>query len=169
MSARVAAAVVAAVGLLSGCPRIGPECSAGQSACGTACVDLQADSRHCGACGATCGTNEACVEGGCACRQGASACPGAGCVDLRTDPGHCGACGRPCPTGYACASSGCVISCQSYGLTQCGASCVDLASDSQHCGACDRTCTAGGCVAGGCDPSWSSVVASASRLPSKPR
>ncbi|HVE87639.1 MAG TPA: MXAN_6577-like cysteine-rich protein, partial [Myxococcales bacterium] len=144
-------AAVAAVGWLSGCPKIGPECGAGKSPCGTACVDLEADSTHCGACGTACGANEACVQGGCACRQGTTACPGAGCVDLEADPGHCGSCLDGCAQGFACANGGCVISCQSFGLTQCGASCVDLDTSAQHCGSCANACAASlGCHGGAC-------------------
>lgn len=40
------------------------ECGALDS-CADECVDLQGDSRHCGACGATCDDGDACVSGAC--------------------------------------------------------------------------------------------------------
>lgn len=150
-AAVAAVGAAAAVGLLGGCPRIGPDCGAGKSACGSRCVDLAADSQHCGACGAACGANEACVQGGCACREGTTSCPGAGCVDPQSDARHCGGCAGACQVGYACAAGGCVISCQSFGLTQCGSSCVDLATSAANCGACGNACAAPlGCHAGVC-------------------
>jgi hypothetical protein len=140
MKARLA--VLAAVGVLSACPRIGPDCSAGKTACGDACVDLQADARHCGGCGAVCAVNQVCVAGGCQCREGTTGCFNDGCVDLQTDARNCNGCGNACALGFACAGGACVISCASFGLTQCGTSCVDLTGDPQHCGSCTNACAA---------------------------
>lgn len=41
-------------------------CPTGQTACGTACVDLATDARHCGMCDRACTTGEACAGGRCA-------------------------------------------------------------------------------------------------------
>ncbi len=43
------------------------DCRAPEVACGTRCVDLQDDNRHCGACGVTCGPGmNHCCRGVCA-------------------------------------------------------------------------------------------------------
>lgn len=57
--------------LLSGCPEEGTKCGDGLEVCGTACVDLSSAADNCGACGATCGDGQMCVEGACkACTAG---------------------------------------------------------------------------------------------------
>lgn len=57
--------------LLSGCPEEGTKCGEGLSVCGSTCVDLASTTTHCGACGATCGERQMCVEGACrACTEG---------------------------------------------------------------------------------------------------
>jgi hypothetical protein len=57
--------------LLSGCPEEGVKCGEGLAVCGTACVDLSSTTDNCGACGATCGGAQMCVEGACrACTAG---------------------------------------------------------------------------------------------------
>lgn len=40
-------------------------CAAGQIACGGACVDVQTDPSHCGACGVRCAAGARCVAGSC--------------------------------------------------------------------------------------------------------
>jgi hypothetical protein len=57
--------------LLSGCPEEGVKCGEGLSVCGSTCVDLASTADNCGACGATCGAGQQCVEGACrACTAG---------------------------------------------------------------------------------------------------
>lgn len=131
--------LAAVVAMLAGCPRIGAECSAGKSLCGSRCADLQADVNHCGACGRACGANEACEGGECRCRPGATAC-GSACVDLQADPAHCNGCGQGCASGFLCSGGSCVIACPSAGLTECSGACVDVQTHPQHCGGCGRAC-----------------------------
>jgi len=89
----------------------GGACQRGASCCSSACVDLQADAKHCGACGHAC--------------QGAETCCGGRCVDMRSDLEHCGGC------GVACAGQlpGC-----------CAGECKDLSRDNENCGRCGAAC-----------------------------
>jgi hypothetical protein len=71
------------------------DCSASTpTCCGGACLDLLADERNCGACGARCSINETCVGGGCLC--GTDACstvnPGFSCCLELAGGGPCGGC-----------------------------------------------------------------------------
>jgi hypothetical protein len=67
----LAATMVALGFLLSGCPEEGVKCGEGLTVCGSTCVDLSSTADHCGACGATCGEGQMCVEGACrACTAG---------------------------------------------------------------------------------------------------
>jgi hypothetical protein len=72
--------------------------------CGTSCVELSSDPKHCGGCGATCSSPPngvgVCVESSCAfaCNKPYSPC-GSSCMDLATDPLNCGTCGNVCPVG----------------------------------------------------------------------
>lgn len=81
----------------------GPTCGAGQLACGGSCVNTEKDVNNCGACGKTCGSDEACEAGKCAlhCPAGTSVC-GTRCVVLDTDGTNCGACGKTCAAGSLC-------------------------------------------------------------------
>ena len=133
--------------------------------CDGKCVDLNADSTHCGACGTVCGSGTVCKAAQCVSNTGAGdgglGCPGAqqacngACVNLSTDPANCGTCGRMCADGQKCSASDCVASCGA-GLMDCGGACVDLGTDPDHCGACTTACagvhtTANYCAAGTCD------------------
>ncbi|MDB4958079.1 MAG: uncharacterized protein JWO36_5648 [Myxococcales bacterium] len=67
--------------------------------CGTACVDLQLDPKHCGSCDKQCATNEVCM-GTCfptapMCSPPAQNCHGF-CLDFQADPQNCGSCGHTC-------------------------------------------------------------------------
>ena len=138
------------------------QCTAGQTDCNGACVDLQTDLNNCGACGNACESGLVAVE----CRSGVcerANCPvgqefcGAvdGCRDLSTDPDHCGACGNACGDAF-CVSGVCEATqpagdCAAQGLTDCGGTCVDLATDEANCGTCGAACAAGEeCSGGGC-------------------
>jgi hypothetical protein len=71
------------------------------------CIDLQTDSRHCGACDAACAAGQVCVVGVCeGCAQGSDSCGGS-CVDLQTDSANCGACGTVCGGGQSCVAGEC--------------------------------------------------------------
>jgi len=128
-----------------------PACEAGDTLCGTSCVDTNTDERHCGACGVACDAGETCVDGACtvSCPAGQELCDG-GCYDLDTDVQHCGSCGTACTDGQVCAEGACVEACPP-GQELCDGGCFDLASSAQNCGACGTACGAGEvCVDGGC-------------------
>jgi hypothetical protein len=92
-------------------------CAAGETRCGTACVDARTDETHCGACGVACATRPnstpLCTAGACgmACVGGYADCDLAavsGCeTNTRTDERNCGACGRACPASYTCLDGAC--------------------------------------------------------------
>lgn len=93
------------------------DCASGQQLCSGACVDVQSDEAHCGACGNACAAGQSCEAGQCQapqpqCTTGQTLC-GGGCVDLQTDSNHCGACGQVCPSGRCSAGQ-----CQS--VSACG-------------------------------------------------
>jgi hypothetical protein len=124
----------------------------GCSTCGgSACVDLQTDPAHCGACATACPAGAGCSAGACACAGGLAAC-GAKCADTSSDTANCGGCGKVCPTGALCMAGQCA--CPS-GTTACGGACVSTSSDGANCGVCGKVCPAGdvcnqGACASGC-------------------
>jgi len=149
---RAAAAAVAFVAA-SCAGSSSPTCTAGQIACGGACVDPLTDAGHCGSCSVSCIAGAACVSGTCGCLGGQTACLGA-CVDLATDMRNCGSCGHACGLGV-CGGGTCVCATTPSTVTLCGAvplqSCVDVASDIRHCGSCGQACTGGfACQASTC-------------------
>lgn len=83
-------------------------CKPGLSGCDGACVDLDADAEHCGACGVACeGTT--CINGQCqtgACDPAQTSCAGA-CVDPESATEHCGACDNPCAQDELCVEGNC--------------------------------------------------------------
>jgi hypothetical protein len=126
-------------------------CAAGQTLCGGACVDLQSDGKHCGACGKACESGRFCSQGSCVegCPPGLTACSG-GCVNLQSDRNHCGICGRTCSSGQRCDIGSCV--CPS-GLAACSGRCVNLQSDTTNCGTCGQPCNSPlMCCGGVCIP-----------------
>ena len=88
----------------------GATCGAGQTSCGTACVDLQTSADHCGACGSVCAGGSTCQKGFCtsegSCAADRLAC-GSKCIDPRNDSVNCGACGHACGAAGACVKGGC--------------------------------------------------------------
>jgi streptogramin lyase len=133
----------------------GPPCAAGASTiCGTVCVNLQTESRHCGTCGRACAANELCQAGACVlnCPAGQRQC-GSACIDLQSDRAHCGTCDVACASGQVCSGGACQTSC-AMGTTSCSGSCRDLQTDRANCGACGTACAAGQvCSAGSCQVS----------------
>jgi hypothetical protein len=106
-------------------------CVGGDTCCGTSCVDLSSDNRHCGECGRQCGDGLSCEDGTCVCYGIGGHLPieclvdEACCVDaatglplcvnleigrLETDDyentNHCGSCGTVCGD-FACRSGEC--------------------------------------------------------------
>jgi hypothetical protein len=112
--------------------------------CDGACVRLEADAQHCGACGKACAADEQCASGTCVkeCPAGTIECARS-CVDPKSDPQHCGACGQACtgPTSAsaACRDGSCSFQCGAD-LTACDNACVDTKIDLANCGSCGKTC-----------------------------
>jgi hypothetical protein len=77
-------------------PVDGP-CGAGETLCGTECVDLDSDVSNCGTCGNACAEGEVCSRGTCSsdCEPGLINCSGS-CVDTSMDAENCGECGNAC-------------------------------------------------------------------------
>jgi uncharacterized protein YjbI with pentapeptide repeats len=95
------------------CCAVGAECTGGVcvcpsdlTECGQACVDVDTDERHCGACGNACPSGETCENGVCrcgdnpTCEEGLTCCSDQ-CVNLLTNLDHCTACGNACPRPLA--------------------------------------------------------------------
>lgn len=137
------------VGGTGGTDTGGPACAAGQTACGAACVDLLANTGHCGACNTACAPGQQCDQGTCVCPAPLVPCNGA-CVNLQGDGKSCGACNNACASGTVCSAGQCQSSCTVPGQLACGTSCADLATDLAHCGQCGAACLGGTCVAGSC-------------------
>lgn len=168
------------------CPKSAPACGLdGQKTCcsGTCCndtcLDLQSNSRHCGACNKPCAGGSLCFQGQCVltCPDSAplcgptgqktccpnSCCNGA-CIDTQTNPTNCGSCGNACPKGQVCSLGHCKLSCPN-GTARCGTTekqvccdgtccnnaCINIQTDRRHCGACNILCPDGHvCVNGQC-------------------
>jgi len=153
-------------------PILGAECAPGYALCGGACVDIQVDPEHCGACDSVCGGGQSCTDGRCdGFDAGAFAFDG-GVVPL---DGSSGAdAGRFTDGGGADGGTGGVIDgavadagasdggtsdggtsdggtgCE-VGELQCGDRCVRPSVNARHCGGCDMACAAGAfCVEGSC-------------------
>lgn len=119
-------------------------CPAGQDRCDVACVDLEADPLHCGACFVGCESHQSCIDGECspACGDGGAECDGA-CVDTQTVSNHCGGCGIVCDDLEICDFGECVFTGCEFGRP-CSDTCVVLETDLLHCGGCDQPCPTGG-------------------------
>ena len=132
-------------------------CGRGLTCCDGVCVDVTRDLRHCGACGTSCGGQNAvasCLEGTCrsVCNDGFGDCNGRavdGCeVNLRADVSHCGTCGASCGLANAtagCEAGRCVVARCAPGFQSCdGLSAngceVDVGTDPRHCGGCGQGC-----------------------------
>ncbi len=120
-----------------------PTCEGGLALCEGACVDLDHDPDHCGACERPCADGLTCLEGLCgvACGPTASAC-GDFCTDLGIDPDNCGECGLACAPGEACIAGACTPACEP-GQLLCAGECVSPSNDEAHCGECESACAQG--------------------------
>lgn len=134
------------------------DCTSGLVCCAGSCVDVQKDTRHCGACDEACPTQNAlaaCVGGACrlSCNDGFADCNAVaadGCeVNTTNDAQHCGACATTCSLPNAtssCVSSQCAVSACSTGYSNCDGRAVNgcevvSATDVQNCGGCGSVCT----------------------------
>ena len=124
-------------------------CDAGQTLCGSWCVDTMTDTYHCGGCNHSCpyaggNTERFCAGGICQtrCYSGYVDCdgdPANGCeVSVTSDRTNCGTCGIACDADEVCTNG----SCQgcAAGKSVCTNSCVDLTSSPSNCGGCGRSC-----------------------------
>ncbi len=133
------------------------DCSADQTLCDEACVDVESSAEHCGGCGRVCGEGQTCEAGHCVCPVGRVLCQGR-CVEVRTDSSNCGECGRACLQdgnvfSASCLQGRCSYVCASgYGDCTPEPGCeTHFATNADHCGACNRACPAGQvCVNGAC-------------------
>jgi hypothetical protein len=137
-------------------------CPAGQTLCGTSCVDLGSSPTHCGACNNACSapanSTAVCAARTCSsvCRAGFGDCDANaanGCeVDLSRTVAHCGRCGQACAPRansiVACSAGGCVYSCNA-GFGDCDGNAANgcesaLDGNPAHCGRCGLSCGANG-------------------------
>ena len=116
----------------------GDLCPAGQTACGTDCVNTATDSQNCGGCGIPCSNSRSCQAGQCKCQTGLLECSGS-CVP--SDATHCGDCATTCQASQVCSNNACMSSCTG-GQTLCGTACVDTTSSNTDCGSCAHACGA---------------------------
>ena len=120
-----------------------------------ACVDLNSDAAHCGACTGThsvCAVGALCTNGDCGCPGGGVVC-GNTCTQLGTNT-DCASCGNACPVGGFCGAVGSQKTCVCpAGYTNCNGTCFDLKTDFNHCGSCTATACATGasCSDGKCE------------------
>ncbi|MBL8952843.1 MAG: hypothetical protein JNK82_18835, partial [Myxococcaceae bacterium] len=129
-----------------------PRCGPLQVDCGGACISIDRDPLHCGACGRPCPPGNGCLNAQCtpACTAPLSVCDaGPFCADLRFDPLNCGGCGVVCPlvpnAAPACSPAGCGRTQCDPGFADCDAGTNDgcetsLGVDPENCGACGRAC-----------------------------
>ncbi len=132
------------------------ECPSGTTDCSGTCVATSGDVNNCGACGNSCGSDQACISGTCM-DTGSTGCPvnltdcSGTCVDTNADGANCGSCGNACSGGLVCSSGVCEVSCPAN-QTECSGACFDTQNTTAHCGDCDNACPAGlVCVTGDCE------------------
>jgi hypothetical protein len=159
---------------------VGGSCRRGLTECNLACVDIEQDPAHCGACGRACTAGQICSAGTCGSPEAAAdvgedgkepdavemdaamadrssheggSPDGATCLPPYDTPEHCGDCETRCvdPTPL-CGLQGSFqcVARCDAPLVACGAICVNTSSDEKNCGACGVVCPSGICQAGGC-------------------
>lgn len=149
----VAVVLIAAAG--AGCSSTSPSCQALETACGSACVDLQTDALHCGTCNTSCYVGATCNAGSCACPVTRPDTCAIQCVNKQTDPSNCGTCGHGCGQG-TCQAAGCVCATTPATVALCPGdpatgTCFDTATSAANCGGCGIVCNPGEvCTASAC-------------------
>ncbi len=99
--------------------------TAGQTRCGSNCVDTQVNLTHCGRCNNECPAGQQCVSGAC---TGGSTCNapntmcGTTCVNTDSNNSHCGRCNNACAAGQTCNAG--VCSSTMMGTVRTGQSCT---------------------------------------------
>jgi hypothetical protein len=115
-------------------------CQKAWSVCDGACVDLDGDAAHCGACAVTCTGGGVCDHGVCAASVTPSPAPrtavGAACTGAST-----------CAPGSSCVGGVCACD---AGKVACNGACRDYQTDSHSCGACGFICLHASCSDGVC-------------------
>ncbi len=136
-------------------------CQAGQTLCGSLCVDLQTNNDHCGACGQKCGIGAGCKAGSCKpvvppCTSDAE-CP----TDQVCQNGQCKAIAKPvCVFGqdqtcnHRLEMSALAGTCLKDGTCQCNANFVK----NQSSGKCDIACKASTEICNGLDDDCDGVI-----------
>lgn len=152
---------ILAFGACSAGGLVGGQCTQNFWNCSGACVDLEEDADHCGACGVGCAINQICSEA--ACIEGEEPI---GNVSVESLKGM----------SDGDENNGEQLQCEEGVLTTaCGTSCVDILSDAANCGSCGQICESGICSFGSCRgesnghmvaicQSYESYAPSASRL-----
>jgi hypothetical protein len=143
------------------------QCPAGQTFCGSVCVNVQTDPMNCGQCGRACQTptgttTNTCAGGMCnpACGTLRDSCdmePWDGCEEnLASNNAHCGACGRACQTAASahvttntCNASGVCVAACATGWDSCDSEpwdgCETDITSVTNCGLCGRDCADAAC------------------------
>ena len=120
-------------------------CCNESSLCGGACINLDKDANHCGACGNRCSASQFCTGGACVgCSATRTQCKEQ-CADLNSDPFNCGACGNVCAGSESCTAGVC-STCEAK---LCSNICVETRTDRNNCGACGNVCATGQCCTEG--------------------
>lgn len=126
-------------------------CTEGRTDCDGICVDLNNDSKHCGACNRACAANEQCSMGTCQpiCGAGMHACNGV-CVSnnsVQTCGSMCTPCPQPAGSLATCDGTKCGLICEPT-LRPCGGACATCPMTSGGVKCNGTMCVTSGCPKG---------------------
>lgn len=124
------------------------DCPAGQVKCGAVCVDPNTNPTCCGPSRQTCGVNQLCKAGRCACTDPSYNPCGLACVNHSNDAKNCAMCGRDCEAevgaGAKCKAGSCECPVGKKLCTVAGKKiCTEIGTSVQHCTDCNTGCSAG--------------------------